>query len=96
MSKKKNSYSYSVVRQVCGVFGNLKKNENMGQLRQCRTHCTTSNQIHKEGVNSKSKVITVSLHPLGKVYQGYAVSTLDNYNRLDDINTYSYCYYISK
>ena len=24
-----------------------EKNENMGQLRQCRTHCTTSNQTHK-------------------------------------------------
>ena len=37
----------TVVREVCWLFGNLKKNENMGQLRQCRTHCTTSNQTHK-------------------------------------------------
>ena len=53
-----------VVRQVCGVFGNLKKNENMGQLRQCRTHCNF--QPYPQDT-SETKVIVVFLLQLGKV-----------------------------
>jgi hypothetical protein len=47
LTRKGGLDTTTVVRQVCGLFGNLKKNENMGHLRQCRTHCTTSNQTHK-------------------------------------------------
>ena len=62
-----STYCETVVRQVCGLFGNLKKNENIGQLRQRRDPLHNFQPDPQEEVDSETKVIVVFLLQLGKV-----------------------------